>query len=399
MKHWFEESRFGFFIHWGIYSQTAQGEWARYRSEELGGNPATFNPINFNPQSWAELAWNAGMRYVVFTTKHHDGFCMFDSHYTDFKITNTPYQKDVTKELVEAFRDKGLKIGFYHSLIDWHHPHYLPDHDHPQGKNGETQFPAVNSNIYRKYLFDSVHQLMTEYGKIDLLFWDYCTRWKTPQYFDPDKLLQMIRTEQPDIIINDRMTYDRITDYKYICDYRTPEVAIPTIPPSSKWETCATTNGAWGYNEHAPLKTQPEAFQAGLVACVANNGNLLLNVGPDSLGQIPDHSTKVLRSLAQWMTWASEAIHGCGRASFTPPPLGIYTQKGKHLYLYLPVHPMAHFILPDLRDKAVAATLLRTGENVTLSSWGLEHACPNDVRLIPPPSIQAHDIVKITLAD
>ena len=394
---WFREARLGMFIHWGIYALEGRGEWARFSGPEHGGRPEEFNPRNFHPEFWAECAWNAGMRYLVFTTKHHDGFCMFDSHYTDYKVTNTPFGKDVTAMVADAFRERGFRIGFYHSLIDWHHPDYLPDRNDPRGKNGETEFPSVRPGVYQKYLYDSVEQLMTEYGRIDLLFWDYCSPWKNPDYFDPDPLLAMIRSHQPEILINDRMTFNRTAEYAYTGDYFTPECTIPSQPPGSRWETCVTTNSSWGYRSGDPVRKPAEAFIAGVVGCVSNGGNLLMNFGPDADGNLPDHGIRVMHELGEWIRINGEAVYGCGPSDFRAGPLTLLTQNGERVYLYFPVAPMGHVMLPNLRDKACRAVLLRTGEEQNLSSWGLVYSPLNEIRLIPTPSVRAHDVIRIDL--
>lgn len=395
MEKWYTEEHFGMFIHWGIYALLGKGEWARFYDDTYV-DPMQFDPKHFDPDAWAQMAWDAGMRYVVFTTKHHDGFCMFDSHYTDYKVTNTPFGKDVTRMVVESFRKRGLKIGLYHSLIDWHHPHYRPDLNHPAGRNGETDFPEVQDELYRKYLYDSVEQLMTEYGKIDILFWDYCTQWKTPQYFDPDRLVAMIRRHQPHILINDRMTFDRNTDFAYTGDYKTPECCVPNTPPSRYWETCASATASWGYLADDHTEKDVNAFTAGLMACIAQGGNLLLNFSPDADGQITKEGVSMLDKLKVWHDHNGEAIHGTHKSSFPAPFMHCMVQKGKYVYLYIPFQPMAHILLPEMRGVCKSATVLRTGEECPVSGWGLEHATPFEYRLTPKPAqLQPGDVVRI----
>ena len=252
---WFTHARFGMFIHWGIYSIPAQGEWIIYQKDlnmaDYERYAAEFNPVDFDPGSWADLAKDAGMKYVVFTTKHHDGFCMFDSRYTDYKITRTPYGRDITRELVDAFRERGIRIGFYHSLVDWRHPHFIPDPEHPLGKHGKTDWPGRDRRIYQKYLYSQVEQLMSDYGKIDLLFFDYTSRFKTSEEWDPEHLLEMVYRLQPEIIVNDRLSFDKSS---FAGDYLTPEISVPNHPLKRDgapvpWETCMTMNNHWGYAE------------------------------------------------------------------------------------------------------------------------------------------------------
>ena len=406
MQPWFADARFGLFVTWGLYAIPARGEWDLFCHDpfdiylqEYRAHAARFNPVDFDPAAWADLAWNAGMRYVVFTTKHHDGFCLFDNPHTDFKITNTPYGKDITAMLVAAFRARGLRIGLYHSLIDWTHPHYVPDRNHPLGKNGESGFSGRDMRVYANYLYQSVEHLMTQYGQIDLLFWDYCSAWKKPEDFNPDPLLAMIRRHQPQIIINDRMSYDRMSHYG---DYRTPEVAVPNVPPrlhgmQTPWETCATINGYWGYVD-TPTCKPLSAVTTALIGCVAKGGNLLLNVGPDEKGAIPPISVDILREMAEWHTIHGAAVQGCGAAGFRAPDGYFYTQRGRELYLYLPFVPLGDVLLPELHGLIERAVLLRTGEAVPeRPDWGLEHSPAGETRISIPATCRPGDIVRILL--
>ena len=396
LKKWFTDARFGMFIHWGKYALTGNGEWAEFSGRD-GGSPENFNPQHFDPDQWAELAWNAGMRYIVFTTKHHDGFCMFDSKYTDYKVTNTPFGKDVTRMVFDAFRKKGFRIGVYHSLIGWHHPHYLPDRNDPRGKNGETNFPNVIDGVYQKYLYDSVEQLMTEYGKIDILFWDYCTEWKRPEYFKPDELLAMIRKHQPDIIINDRMTVDRTTHHKYAGDYRTPECAVPNRAPSEMWEACASATSSWGYIKGDNTYKSAETVATALMGCVSKNGNLLLNFAPDGDGVIQENAVRTMKELAVWFQNNGEAVYGCHKSEIPAPDLYCLTQKGKYIYLYLPFVPIGHIMVPALRGRSSRAVLLRTGKECNVSMWGLDHAMPFECRIVPDRDVRPGDVIRIEL--
>ena len=398
MEKWFTDARFGMFIHWGKYALAGKGEWIEFGGES-GGDPKDFNPKNFNPDEWAELAWNAGMRYIVFTTKHHDGFCMFDSKYTDYKVTNTPFGKDVTRMVFDAFRKKGFKIGVYHSLIDWHHPHYLPDGNHPLGRNGETDFPDVVDGIYQEYLYNSVEQLMTEYGKIDILYWDYCTEWKTPHYFEPKKLISMIKKHQPHIIINDRMVIDRITHHAYTGDYRTPECTIPNQAPSKYWEMCASATSSWGYNSSDKTYKSAETIATALMGCVALDGNMLLNFAPDADGKIQENGIRTLKEMAEWYKYNGEAVFGCGKAEIPAPNMHCMTQKGDYLYLFIPFMPIGSILMPYLCGRADYAVNLRTGQEYDISMWGRDHAMPHECRLIVKDDVKIGDVIKIHLVD
>ena len=404
---WFQEARFGMFIHWGLYSVPARGEWiyARHpwKRGEFEALAKTWNPTNYNPREWARLAKRAGMKYGVLTTRHHDGFAMFDSHFADFKITNTPYGKDAVREYVEAFRAEGLKVGFYHSLPDWRHPGYS-DPESPDGIQGRPLHnPTPEEHAaFQELVRNHVRQLLTEYGKIDLLFLDYTSKYKQEgDYFDREKILKIAYECQPDIIVNDRLSFwkDNVRDF----DYYTPEVCIPSEPLRVKgrevaWETCATINGSWGYRADDNAWKTPEALVAGLVGCVSRNGNLLLNVGPMADGSLPAPAVERLNALGDWHDASGESIFGCGKSDFTPPFGCAYTQKGNSLYCHFLQPPLGDVILPGLKGKVAKATLLRTGEVVEcVDNWGFELLKPDDQR-IRPKGVRAGDVVRIELS-
>ena len=403
---WFTNARFGMFIHWGIYAVPGRGEWTYANDVWLPGEyealAKKFDPVNFDPEEWANLAKNAGMKYVVFTTKHHDGFCMFDSHYTDYKVTNTPYGKDVTGMLVEAFRTAGLKIGFYHSLPDWTHPGYA-DWESPEGYH-KKELHTPTAEEYRDfldYLYNNVEQLMTEYGKIDLLFFDYTSKYKdNTDYFDRNRLLKMIYKHQPEIIVNDRLSFSK----ENVCDfdYYTPEITVMNQAPTVKgrpviWESCATMNSSWGYNKNDNAYKDVAAICGGLFGCVSQNGNLLLNAGPQPDGRLTCQTVKILQELAQWFKVNGEAITGCGKSEYTPPYGLYYTQKEKTVYAYVAIPPMGDIILPQLNGKATSVTLLRDNSNAEfITHWGYELLRQDEIR-IRHNKLQRNDVLKIEI--
>ena len=405
---WFTKARFGLFIHWGISSIPAHDVWAMFKDDwdyaEYEKFAGRFNPVDFNPEAWAELAWNAGMRYMVFTTKHHDGFCMFDSKYTDYKITNTPYGKDITAELCAAFRKRGLKIGFYHSLVDWRHPHFIPDAEHPLWKRGQRDFAGRNREIYQEYLYKQVEQLMTGYGKIDLLFLDYTSKHKTSDEWAPERLLEMIYRLQPEIIVNDRLSYDKKS---FTGDYCTPEISVPNQPVEISgiefpWETCMTMNSSWGFNSSDTEFKTPATIITALANCVSKNGNLLMNVGPDARGNIPPQSIAVLQAAGEWFKLNGEAIHGCGKTAYLPPTGYFYTAGNNCLYLHMPFAPMGDIILPQLNGKVEKVELLATGEDVPMITyWGSELLLHDELRIRPPVTCSktVPSVLKISMAN
>ncbi|MCX6984850.1 MAG: alpha-L-fucosidase [Lentisphaerae bacterium] len=389
-QKWFSETRFGLFIHWGIYSIPSKDCWHLHSSgmdrNEYEKFAEEFNPVDFNPEAWAELAWNAGMRYVVLPTKHHDGYCMFDSPNTDFKITNSPYGKDITAEFVAAFRKKGFKIGFYHSLVDWRHPHFIPDQEHPDWKKGERDFSGRKRPLYLKYLYEQVEFLLTNYGKIDLMFFDYTSRYKTSEEWEAEKLISLVYSLQPKIMVNDRLCYEK---QPLIGDYCTPEITLPNRPVSvggkaKDWETCMSINDCWGYSvADRNWKSVSTIIQA-LVHCTSMNGNLLLNIGPDAKGNIPQESVRILEDIGSWMKYASPSIHGAGKADMTAPYPHYYTQNGDRLFLHLTCPPMGDIILPEGNGKIKKARYLRDNSEIHIEfKWGTELLEKEELRIRP----------------
>ena len=405
---WFKDARFGMFIHWGIYSIPGKGEWSyavdKYAPGEYEANAKIFNPTDYNPREWAKLAKAAGMKYAVLTSRHHDGFCMFDSRFTDYKITNSPYGRDAVREFLEAFRAEGLKVGLYHSLPDWTHPGYA-DTESPECIAGGKKEPHVPTPeqyaSFTNLVYNHINQLTTEYGKLDLLFLDYTSRTKADiDYFGRDAILEMVYRNQPGIIVNDRLAYfkDNCRDF----DYYTPEICVPNQPQQVKgrevaWETCATMNDNWGYCREDENWKTPEAVIAGLVGCVSKNGNLLLNVGPTEKGSIPAGAVNILKALADWYAVNGESVTGCGKSDFTPPHGCVYTQRGRSLYCHFLQSPLGDTILPQLKGKIEKAVLLRTGKAVEqINHWGFELLKPDEQR-IRTRAIRPGDVVKIEL--
>lgn len=403
---WFTTARFGLFLHWGLYSIAGRGEWTyaqdRWEKGVYEKLMERFNPRGYDPAEWARMAREAGMKYAVLTTRHHDGFCLFDSHYTEYKMTNTPYGKDVVRMFVDAFRKEGLRIGFYHSLPDWTHPGFA-DRESPEFiQRGELHTPSAEEHkAFQDLLYHHLEQLMTEYGTIDLLFLDYTSRWKAEEdYFDRERLMEMIYRCQPEILVDDRLAYfkDNVRDF----DYYTPEICVPNQPQVVKgrevpWETCATMNDHWGFCRTDSNYKSWETLTAGLIGCVSKNGNLLLNVGPDENGCFPEEAKRRLRELGEWFSSAGEAVTGCGASEYRPPFGCVYTQKGKTVYCYFLIPPMGDVILPQLKGKIDSIVLLRSGESVPMiDNWGFE-LLRNDEQRVRPKDVRTGDVMKIVL--
>ena len=377
---WFLHDRFGMFIHWGLYAIPARGEWVRsierLSVEDYQPFFEEFNPTRYNPAEWARLAKEAGMKYAVMTTKHHDGFCLFDSQYTDYKATNTPAGRDLIKEYVEAFRAEGLKVGFYYSLIDWHHPDYpaYGDWNHPMRDNPEFKNKKHNFDRYLDYMHKQVRELLTNYGKIDIMWFDFSYDKMTGEAWRATELIKMVHSLQPDIIIDNRMggNIRSRNPEVYAGDFTTPEQVIPPeglVNEDGKpipWESCITLNNHWGYHAADKDYKTPEQVIRALVECVSKGGNMLLNVGPNAKGEIPEESVAILKEVGKWMKKNGESIYGCGPASFPKPEWGRYTQKGKLLYAHIYERGVGPTNFRGLGGKIKKARLLSDGSEIKI---------------------------------
>lgn len=396
---WFREDRFGMFIHWGLYAIPARGEWIRSHErmtkEEYQQYFDEFDPVFYDPKAWAKAAKNAGMKYAVMTAKHHDGFCLFDSKLTDYKATNTKAGRDLIKEYVEAFRAEGLKVGLYYSLIDWYHDDYpaYDDSIHPMRGNEAYKDKKHNFDNYLEYMHGQVRELCTNYGKIDIMWFDFSYGEMKGEKWKATELIKMVRSLQPDIIIDNRLEasgegFGSIASGNpnvYSGDFASPEQIIPVegiidvngnpIP----WEACVTMNNNWGYCSNDKAYKSPKLIIHKLVECVSKNGNLLLNVGPNAKGEIPEESLKILAEIGKWMRQNSKSIYGCGKAQFEKPEWGYYTQNGKYLYAHIFEGNIGALPLKGLKGKAKKARLLSDGSEIKfLNAWNTK-AFPNDL--------------------
>lgn len=352
---WYTKARFGMFLHWGLYSIPARGEWMRsfekLTDEEYGKYFEEFNPVDYDPKEWARLAKKAGMKYMVLTAKHHDGFCLFDSEYTDFKATNTKCGRDLIKEYVEAVRAEGLKVGLYYSLLDWHHEDYphFSDGAHPMYQNPAYPDEGRVWERYVEYLHNQVRELCTNYGKIDILWFDYSFGEYSGEKWGATRLVNMVRQLQPGVIIDNRLEVSGSglgslasgNPLPYHGDFVSPEQIIPQEGIRDVngdpliWEACFTMNDSWGYNlKDKYFKPAPMLIKK-LVECVSKGGNMLLNVGPDARGNFPEESVSILKDIGKWMEKNGESIYGCGMSDMPRPDFGRITQKGNKLYYHI----------------------------------------------------------------
>jgi alpha-L-fucosidase len=380
---WFMNARFGMFIHWGLYAITARGEWVRsverISIEDYQKYFDEFNPTSYNPHEWARIAKSAGMKYAVMTAKHHDGFCLFDSKLTDYKATNTPAGRDLIGEYVDAFREEGLGVGLYYSLVDWHHPDYpvFGDRQHPMRDNEAYRGKEHNFHKYLDYMHGQIRELCENYGKIDILYLDFSYWDMKREAWKAEELVRMVRSLQPDILINNRLGGDiRLeTPEIFAGDFANPEHGIPREPLTDEcgrpipWETIETLNDSWGYCSMDKNYRTPEFFIRALVNCVSKGGNLALNVGPDANGRIPEASVQILSEIGKWMEDNNASIYECGISGLEKPEWGRFTRKGKILYAHVLDQAMGHFSLKGLNGKIQKARLLSDGSEVLLTGF------------------------------
>ncbi|WP_322179786.1 alpha-L-fucosidase [Neglectibacter caecimuris] len=425
---WYTEARFGMFIHWGLYAIPARGEWVRSTEripkEEYMKYFEEFDPVDFDPKKWARTAKEAGMKYVVLTAKHHDGFCLFDSQYTEFKSTNTRCGRDLVKEYVEAVRAEGLKVGLYFSLLDWYHedyPHYHDAH-HPMRDDPAYENSGRNFDRYLEYLHNQVREICTNYGKIDVLWFDF-SYGEGPdalrgEAWRASELVEMVRTLQPGVIIDNRLEVSgegfgslwEGNPTPYHGDFVSPEQIIPPNGLLDKngndlvWEACVTMNNNWGYCQNDRFFKPSSMLIKKLVECVSKGGNLLLNVGPDAKGNIPPQSMAILSDIGDWMKLNSKSIYGCGKAGMEKPDMGRITRKGNKLYYHLFENTVGCMPLIGLRREEVKEIRwLATGAEVPIAKGWIYDNYPDIVfaDLGPDPVLPdpVDTVLEVTLAE
>jgi len=383
---WWTHDRFGMFIHWGLYSLAARHEWVK-NHERLTNDQYQiyfdeFNPDLFDAKAWAKQAKAAGMKYAVLTSKHHEGFCLFDSKFTDYKATNTQAKRDLVKEFVEAFRAEGLKVGFYYSLIDWHHPDFTVDQNHPQriDRGSDATYDSLNKNRdfkkYREYLFNQVRELLTNYGKIDIIWFDFSypgKRGKGRNDWNSVELLKMARQLQPGIIVDNRLD---LMDYDDGFDFVTPEqykaAEWPTVNGKKvPWETCQTFSGSWGYyRDENSWKSTSQLLEL-LIETVSKGGNLILNVGPTARGFFDGRAGERLQGMGEWMKYNNKSIYGCTQApkDFVVPDNTIltYNPSTRKLFIHLLDYPLETLVLKGYAGKIKYAQFLHDNSEIKFS--------------------------------
>jgi len=373
---WWRDARFGLFIHWGLYAipagewngKTNYAEWIRNQAEipidEYDKFVGQFNPVKFDADKWVSTAKNAGMKYIVITSKHHDGFCLFDSKFTDYDVMSTPFKRDILKDLSEACRNEGIKLCFYYSIMDWHHPDYLPGRDWENRSSEGADFDG-----YIQHMKNQLKELVINYGDIGILWFDgeWENTWNEERGID---LYNYVRSLQPDIIVNNRVDPNRgglegfAPEGVTMGDFGTPEQQIPSTGlPGIDWESCMTMNDHWGYNKNDKnFKSTKDILQM-LADIASKGGNYLLNVGPTSEGIFPAESVEILSEVGSWMKVNGESIYGTSSSLFNSLEWGRCTQKkiGENTRLYLHVFNWSQngrLVIPGIYSQPLHSYLL-----------------------------------------
>lgn len=404
---WWREARFGMFVHWGLYSGLAgtwEGkpvgtrggmEWIQQRVKVDTDTYAKraiplFKPTPEFARQWAQVAKQAGCRYVVFTSKHHEGFALHDSKVSDYDAGSVLH-RDLVKEIVDACRAEGLRVGFYHSVIDWHHdqyayalskqlPHPLKGQPYPNGQRDHAKYVA--------YLHAQVDELVSNYGPVDILWWDYSSQdFQGEEAWRAFELMALVRAKQPKIVMNNRLfripeagftgmgtaAIASQLDPKY-GDFITPEQHIPaTGMPGVDWETCMTMNTTWGYSEHDHDWKSNETLIRNLIDIASKGGNYLLNIGPKGDGSVPPESVQAMQAIGAWMKTNGESIYATAASPFEKLDWGRCTQKqlpnGKtRLYLHVFAWPAdGKLVVPLATDRSATARLLAGGKSLVVT--------------------------------
>ena len=366
---WWHEARFGMFVHWGLYSVLGHHEWAMENEaipvSEYQQLAKQFNPKPNAAREWAKLARRAGQKYIVMTTKHHEGFCLFNTETTNYCAPKQGPGRDLVKEYAEAARAEGLRVGFYYSLMDWHHP------DGARCADDEAA-----RKRFVEYIHTHIRELMTNYGKIDVLWYD--VSWPLDvKGWESEKMNQMVFKLQPDIIVNNRNKLDG--------DFSTPEQRIEAAKAGRAWEACMTMNDSWGYQRADDNWKSPRQVLRNLISCSRDGGNYLLNIGPRGDGSIPEDSIRILSSVGGWMDRNGSAIYGTDNCEPRRSNYASFTRRGNTLYMHVHFWPGETVTMCGLMAKVKSASLLASGKKVAfeqdhlrLRLTGLPAHAPDD---------------------
>jgi alpha-L-fucosidase len=345
---WWKAARFGMFIHFGIYSTIGRHEWVMEDEavpiSEYVLRAKEFHPREGAPRMWARLAKQAGMKYMVMTTKYHEGFCNFDTKLTHYCATKQGPRRDLVREYVEAARAEGLRVGFYYSLMDWHHP--------------DGALCATNEEARKRfvdYTHGLIRELMTNYGKIDILWYDVAwpldaTGWES------NRMNEMVFQLQPEIIVNNRN--------KLPGDFSTPEQHITAETGGRAWESYMTLNDSWGYQAADDNWKTSKTVIRNLISCVRDSGNYLLNIGPQGDGSIPESSVRILREVGEWMAVNGHSIYDADPCQVRRSNYAGFTRAGNTLYMHVHFWPGRSLAIAGLMTKVKSVRLVKTGETL-----------------------------------
>jgi alpha-L-fucosidase len=376
-RRWFQDAKFGLFVHWGVYSVLADGEWVMNNKKipisEYEKLPERFNPTEFDPAEWVAMVKAAGMKYITITSKHHDGFAMFDSKISDWDIVDrTPYKKDVLKLLADECQKQGIKLFFYHSQLDWHHPDYFP-----RGRTGVGYTGRAESGDwfrYIDYMDGQLKELLTNYGPIGGIWFD--GMWDKPQAdWRLAQTYKLIHDLQPAALVGSNHHKAPIPgeDFqmfeKDLPGHNTAGFNAESEVGDLPLETCETINGAWGYNVNDKRFKSTKDLIHYLVRAAGYNANFLLNVGPMPNGKIQPEFVDRLKQVGAWLEKNGEAIYGTRGGPLSPRPWGVTTRKGNKVYLHILNWPDPVLAMPKMPKKVKSATFLKDGSKVEF----LEH--------------------------
>lgn len=375
---WWQEARFGMFIHWGLYS-IPSGTWqgkkfqgggedilttAKIPLQEYTALAKQFNPKKFNAKEWVSIAKNTGMKYIVMTAKYRDGFCLFDSSFTNFDIKATPFKRDIMKELANECRKQGIKICWYYSVMDWYHPDYLPRGEEKIRPWDARPKDKADFNRYMEYLKSQVNELLTKYGDIGVFWFD--GSWEhSEKELRSDEIISTLRRLNPKIIINDRLGIPQ--DFS-IYDQESP----PAGNPGRHWEWCMTMNETWGYKSTDMKWKSSKTLIRTLVNAASKGGNYLLNISPTAEGAIPEASVVRLDTTGRWMAKNSESIYGTAASPFKKLPWGCCTAKPGKLYLHVFDWPQRELNVPGLNNTIKNTYILADPKKIPLKTSRIE---------------------------
>jgi len=359
---WFNEARFGMFIHWGAYSVGGRGEWIANREriprdEYVRNYASQWKAEHYNPRRWVELAVDAGMKYVVLTTRHHDGFALWDSQESDFNAARIGPKRDLLRPFADAVREAGLRLGFYYSPANWYHPDYPNPfcRDWPGSADWRDEAARLR---FMAYYQAQVRELMTHYGKVDILWFDGVA----PGNLRSSELNEEVRRLQPGILINDRNGEP--------FDYRNCEQAIRPAAEGDSWEACMTLNDNWGFHAGDDNWKSSKQVIDMLLMTAMKAGNLLLNIGPRADGIVPERSVEILREVGGWLRRNGEFLPHSERSPFSWNCTALLTTRGSRIYLHFVRDPRGGFCLAEIRNRVLRAWFLATGEPVEFEQEG-----------------------------